>query len=58
MVWSHWHWDHIGNFSLFPTTVDLVVGPGFTQKMTPGYPDDPDGLVLSKDLRYDNGQAE
>uniref|UniRef100_A0A0D2Y3Q9 Uncharacterized protein n=1 Tax=Fusarium oxysporum (strain Fo5176) TaxID=660025 RepID=A0A0D2Y3Q9_FUSOF len=30
--------------------IDLVVGPGFTQKMTPGYPDDPNGLVLSKDL--------
>ncbi|RKK85031.1 hypothetical protein BFJ69_g1730 [Fusarium oxysporum] len=50
VVWSHWHWDHMGNLSLFPTTVDLVVGPGFTQKMTPGYPDDPNGLVLSKDL--------
>src|SRR5690349_3304101 len=29
VIWSHWHWDHIGDPSTFPSTTDLIVGPGF-----------------------------
>ncbi|KAF2715355.1 metallo-beta-lactamase superfamily protein [Pleomassaria siparia CBS 279.74] len=38
VIWSHWHWDHIGDPSSFPHTVDLVVGQGFKDAMLPGYP--------------------
>ncbi|KAJ5196093.1 metallo-beta-lactamase superfamily protein [Penicillium cf. viridicatum] len=29
ILWSHHHWDHVGDPTLFPTTTDLVVGQGF-----------------------------
>ncbi|KAH8586260.1 beta-lactamase-like protein [Bisporella sp. PMI_857] len=43
VVWSHYHWDHIGDVSLFPPSTSLVVGPGFTASPTlmPGYPNNP-----------------
>ncbi|CAG9984539.1 unnamed protein product [Clonostachys byssicola] len=50
LIWSHWHWDHIGDASKFPATVDIVVGPGFKENYTPGYPEDPRGVVLAKDM--------
>jgi len=28
---SHWHWDHLGDPSTFPSTTDLIVGPGFKE---------------------------
>jgi glyoxylase-like metal-dependent hydrolase (beta-lactamase superfamily II) len=37
VVWSHYHWDHTGNVSLFPPTTSLIVGPDFHSKL-PGYP--------------------
>lgn len=52
IVWSHWHWDHIGNGSKFPPSTNIVVGPGFTENFVPGYPENPDGLVLSSDFEY------
>lgn len=42
---SHWHWDHTGDPSLFPTTTDLIVGPGFKDKFVPGYPTKPESGV-------------
>ena len=45
VVWSHSHWDHIGDMAMFPTTVDLVVGPGFKEAYTPGYPTNPESVV-------------
>ncbi|KAH8695545.1 beta-lactamase-like protein [Talaromyces proteolyticus] len=38
VIWSHWHWDHIGDPSSFPSTTDLIVGQGFSEAMLPGYP--------------------
>ncbi|KAK5048617.1 hypothetical protein LTR84_005708 [Exophiala bonariae] len=38
IIWSHWHWDHLGDPSTFPPTTDLVVGPGFKQAFLPGFP--------------------
>ena len=29
IVWSHWHFDHTGNPATFPSSTDLIVGPGF-----------------------------
>ncbi|EGU81280.1 hypothetical protein FOPG_15576 [Fusarium oxysporum f. sp. conglutinans race 2 54008] len=38
IIWSHWHFDHAGDPKTFPTTTDLIVGPGFKKNMIPGYP--------------------
>ncbi|CAK7222655.1 hypothetical protein SBRCBS47491_004933 [Sporothrix bragantina] len=38
IIWSHWHWDHIGDPSSFPSSVDLIVGRGFKEAMLPGAP--------------------
>ncbi|KAF8593885.1 putative N-acyl homoserine lactonase AttM [Ceratobasidium sp. AG-I] len=46
IIWSHWHWDHTGDPSTFPSTTSLTVGPGFTQAMTPGYPTNPEAPIL------------
>jgi glyoxylase-like metal-dependent hydrolase (beta-lactamase superfamily II) len=38
IVWSHWHCDHTGDPSTFPSNTSLVVGPGFKEAMTPAWP--------------------
>ncbi|PWY75018.1 metallo-beta-lactamase superfamily protein [Aspergillus heteromorphus CBS 117.55] len=47
VVWSHYHWDHIGNVALFPSSTSLVVGPGFKSHpgLLPGFPDIADSPV-------------
>jgi glyoxylase-like metal-dependent hydrolase (beta-lactamase superfamily II) len=35
---SHHHYDHIGDPSTFPKSMDLLVGPGFSNEFLPGYP--------------------
>lgn len=35
---SHHHYDHIGDPATFPKSMDLVVGPGFSEHYLPGYP--------------------
>lgn len=32
------HFDHCGNISRLPQSVDLIVGPGFKDEFFPGYP--------------------
>ncbi|CRG84048.1 hypothetical protein PISL3812_01389 [Talaromyces islandicus] len=49
IILSHWHPDHIGDPSTFPSTTELVVGPGFRNAFLPGYPTDPTGLILESD---------
>ena len=49
MPTSHWHWDHIGNPSAFPSSTALIVGPGFTKAFTPGYPSDREASILEAD---------
>ncbi|EKV11622.1 hypothetical protein PDIP_55720 [Penicillium digitatum Pd1] len=51
IFWSTQHFDHIGDTSKFPSSTELVVGPGFTKAYTPGYPDNPDSPVKSADLK-------
>jgi len=46
---SHWHFDHTGDPSTFPPNTALVVGPGFTQGFTPGYPDNPQSPINTSD---------
>ncbi|CAG9946968.1 unnamed protein product [Clonostachys rosea f. rosea IK726] len=50
IIWSHWHWDHIGDGSKFPASTDIVVGPGFTRNFVPGWPENPNSFVLASDL--------
>lgn len=45
IIWSHAHWDHISDLSLFPNDVPLIVGPGFKEEYFPGWPDDEEGDV-------------
>ncbi|KAJ5098035.1 hypothetical protein N7532_005036 [Penicillium argentinense] len=49
VIWSHWHWDHIGDPSTFPHTTDLIVGPGFKDAMLPGAPTNPDSPLSESD---------
>ncbi|KAL4912855.1 beta-lactamase-like protein [Aspergillus aurantiobrunneus] len=50
IIWSHWHWDHIGDPSTFPPHVNVIVGPGFKDAFLPGYPADPNAVVLESDF--------
>ncbi|KAL2059326.1 hypothetical protein ABVK25_000618 [Lepraria finkii] len=51
VVWSHWHWDHTGDLSLFPASADLYVGPGFKEAFMPGYPVKKDSPMLESDFK-------
>ncbi|CAG8072376.1 unnamed protein product [Penicillium salamii] len=50
IIWSHWHFDHVGDPSLFPPSTDLIVGPGFKDTFCPGYPASPDSPIRECDL--------
>ncbi|KAI9812415.1 MAG: hypothetical protein M1827_004646 [Pycnora praestabilis] len=54
IVWSHWHWDHTGDPSLFPSSAELVVGPGFKEAFMPGYPAKKDSPMLETDFKGRN----
>ncbi|OQE31163.1 hypothetical protein PENFLA_c002G04697 [Penicillium flavigenum] len=49
VIWSHWHWDHIGDPSTFPSTTGLIVGSGFKDAMLPGYPANPKSPIRESD---------
>ncbi len=49
VVWSHHHFDHTGDMTRFSSSTTLVVGPGFRRSMLPGYPADPEGMILESD---------
>ena len=49
VIFSHWHYDHIGDMSTFPSTTALLVGPGFKEAFVPGYPARQDGLLRQSD---------
>jgi glyoxylase-like metal-dependent hydrolase (beta-lactamase superfamily II) len=46
IVYSHHHYDHVGDPSTFPTSTSIVVGPGFMKAYLPGYPDNPSSEFL------------
>lgn len=54
VVWSHWHWDHVGNIQRFPKSTDVVVGPGFKETFLPGYPTKEDGIFHDADFEGRN----
>jgi hypothetical protein len=53
VIWSHYHWDHIGDMSLFPAVTEVVVGPGFKASplLLPGFPEKADSPVLASDFQ-------
>lgn len=54
VVWSHWHFDHIGNVSEFEKSTALIVGPGFEKNLLPAYPTNPDSALLESDFEGRN----
>ncbi|KAL3462303.1 beta-lactamase-like protein [Aspergillus heterothallicus] len=50
VIWSHWHWDHIGDSTRFPKATNIIVGPGFMDTFTPGWPKDPEAVILESDV--------
>lgn len=50
VIWSHPHFDHIGDPARFPASTELVVGPGVKATSWPGYPSNPDASVLDSDI--------
>lgn len=51
VIWSHPHFDHIGDPSTFPPSTDVIVGPGIRDTHWPGYPTNPDAINLDADIR-------
>lgn len=49
VIWSHNHFDHIGDITRFPSTTELIVGPGVRETTWPGYPTCPTAIVLDAD---------
>lgn len=45
IIWSHWHFDHTGDPRTFPSSTDLIVGPGFKSSIVPAFPTVPDSPV-------------
>ncbi|ETI27212.1 hypothetical protein G647_09895 [Cladophialophora carrionii CBS 160.54] len=50
IIWSHWHYDHIGDPSTFPPSTELIVGPGFKEAFCPGWPARQDSPVRESDF--------
>ncbi|KAJ5355637.1 hypothetical protein N7517_010246 [Penicillium concentricum] len=50
IIWSHWHWDHLGDPSRYPSSTELIVGPGFKAEFFPGYPAKQDAPVRESDF--------
>jgi glyoxylase-like metal-dependent hydrolase (beta-lactamase superfamily II) len=54
LILSHWHYDHVGDPSKFPKSMELVVGEGFKSNFMPGYPTKGDGVMLDSDFEGRN----
>ncbi|KAL3464864.1 beta-lactamase-like protein [Aspergillus heterothallicus] len=46
VIWSHHHFDHVGDISPFPKSTKIIIGPGFTHHYVPGYPTNPSSTLL------------
>lgn len=50
IIYSHHHWDHVGDATKFPGHTSIIVGPGYKAKYLPGWPADPDSGATMSDL--------
>lgn len=50
IIWSHHHWDHVGDASTFSGETDLVVGPGFREAHMPGWPKNENSTLMETDF--------
>lgn len=51
VIWSHAHFDHVGDMSRFDPGTSLIVGPGSKKQLLPGYPADNESSVLASDFK-------
>jgi glyoxylase-like metal-dependent hydrolase (beta-lactamase superfamily II) len=51
IIWSHAHFDHIGDPSTSPLSTELVVGPGIRGTHWPGFPTNSDAINLITDIQ-------
>ncbi|KAG9586847.1 Metallo-hydrolase/oxidoreductase, partial [Aureobasidium melanogenum] len=50
VIYSHHHFDHVGDMTTFPSSTQLIVGPGFKAAHLPGYPINKDSPNLQSDF--------
>jgi len=50
VIWSHHHWDHIGDMNTIPKSTELIIGPGFRKAHLPGYPENQQSPLRSEDF--------
>lgn len=58
IIFSHHHFDHVGDTTKFPGTTRLVVGPGYKQKYLPGWPENPKAAETTTDTYQGRGTVE
>jgi len=58
IIFSHHHFDHVGDTTMFPGTTRLVVGPGYKQRYLPGYPENPKAAETTTDTYEGRGTVE
>ncbi|KAJ7646950.1 beta-lactamase-like protein [Roridomyces roridus] len=51
VIWSHSHFDHIGDMSKFPNSTNLLIGPG---TVVSTYPENPNATLLASDFAGHN----
>jgi glyoxylase-like metal-dependent hydrolase (beta-lactamase superfamily II) len=51
VIWSHTHFDHIGDIAAFPRTTKLVVGKDFRRTATPGRRVSPAPILSDHDFQ-------
>ncbi|KAJ5389066.1 uncharacterized protein N7496_000134 [Penicillium cataractarum] len=51
VVFSHHHFDHLGDLSQFPPSTEVVVGPGFKNAYLPGWPVDPESSLIDEEWK-------
>ncbi|BCS26931.1 MBL fold metallo-hydrolase [Aspergillus puulaauensis] len=45
VIWSHHHFDHVGDMTAFPLSTKLVVGPGFKKHYAHAFPSNPESSL-------------
>ncbi|KAL4864571.1 hypothetical protein BDV12DRAFT_200996 [Aspergillus spectabilis] len=48
VIWSHHHFDHVGDMTTFPFSTKVIVGPGFKEHYLPSFPTDPKSTLLEE----------